>query len=172
MAESMADLNYPIELDQAAIQQVLPHRGDILFTHRVTILAHNHYVGHVVWPGHLSIIQGHFPGMPVVPGVLLIEATAQVAGAGMLVGDPYARSMGADHIGLLAGVRKCAFKRPVRPDEWVRVEVHSRQMSPTAASVTATLTVADDEVATIEILAVNMPKQDVMSHLQSTAPQA
>lgn len=149
---------YPIELDEAAIQRVLPHRGDILFIKRVTVLASNRYVGCAMWSRDLPILQGHFPGMPLVPGVLLVEAVAQVAGAGMLVGDAHARSMGEGYLGMLAGIRKCSFKRPVRADEWVTIEVGSRQMAETAVSLSGLLRVGGDEVASVEILVVNTPR--------------
>lgn len=155
----------PIELDRAAIQQVLPHRGDILFLQRVTVLAHDTYQGRARWAADLPILQGHFPGMPVVPGVLLVEAVAQVAGAGMLVGDGYARSMGEGYVGLLAGIRKCSFKRPVLPGDDVDISVSTRQMTDVAALVCGTLRVGDDDVGTVEILVVNAPRSALLEQL-------
>lgn len=153
------DVVYPIELDEDDIQRVLPHRGEILFVKRVTILANNRYVGYATWSRDLHVLQGHFPGMPLVPGVLLVEAVAQVAGAGMLVGDAYARSMGDGYLGMLAGIRKCSFKRPVLPDEWVVIEVASRQMSEAAVSLSGLLSVDNAEVASVEILVVNTSRE-------------
>jgi 3-hydroxyacyl-[acyl-carrier-protein] dehydratase len=155
----MTELSYPIEAGEEEITGVLPHRGEILFVKSLTVLSQHRYRADVRWPGELPILQGHFPGQqPLVPGVFLIEAVAQVAGGGMLLGDPYARSMGAGFVGVLAGVRKCSFKRPVLAGETVTIDASSRQISPNGATVTGKLTVAADEVATIEIFLVNVPR--------------
>lgn len=158
-------LNYPIELDAAALRQVLPHRGDILFVRQVTVLAHDRCTGTAIWSPDLPILQGHFPGMRVVPGVLLVEAVAQVAGAGMLVGDAYARGMGENHVGLLAGIRKCSFKRPVLPGDALGISVATRQMTDVAAVVTATLRVGGDDAGSVEILMVDTPRSALLERL-------
>lgn len=165
-------LTYPIELDALAIEQVLPHRGEILCVKRLVVLGANHYVGYAVWTDDLPILQGHFPGMPMVPGVLLLEAVAQVAGAGMLVGDDLARGMRDSHVGVLAGVRKCSFKRPVLANETVKIEARSRQMSPTAAFITGQLWIDAEEVAYVEILVINTPREALAATLDAPMPRS
>lgn len=168
----MTELSYPIQLGEKDIMQVLPHRGDILFVRSLTVHAHDRFEGSAIWPGELHVLKGHFPGMPVVPGVFLIEAVAQVAGAGMLVGDAYARSMGSGYVGVLAGVRKCSFRRPVLADEPVIIRATSRQMSSTSATVSGTVTVGGDEVATIEIIVVNVPRANLGMQADQLQPAA
>ena len=158
-------IRYPIELDAAAVQRVLPHRGDILFVQQVSVHAHDRYQGVACWSPDLSLLQGHFPGMPVVPGVLLVEAVAQVAGAGMLTGDATARRMGEDYVGLLAGIRKCSFKRPVLPGDRIDIAVEMRQMSEVAALATGMLHHEGEEVGSVEILVVNTPREAMLQQL-------
>ena len=156
------DRVFPIVLDVAGIQSVLPHRGDILFVRTVVALTNEHFVGEAFWSSDLQILQGHFPGLPVVPGVFLIEAVAQVAGAGMLVGDDRAASMEADHVGVLAGVRKCSFKRPVPVDVPVSIDVRTRQMSPLAASASGLVSDAAGELASVDILILKTPRNQLL----------
>ena len=161
----LPDRTYPITLNATSIAQVLPHRGDILCVRRLTVLDFDHYIGHAVWPYDLSLLQGHFPGMPLVPGVLLIEAVAQVAGAGMLEGDATAHRFRSSHVGMLAAVRKCSFRRAVRPNEWVRIDARSRQMSLTSAVITAELQVGTEAAASVEIVLVNTPREVIAAAL-------
>ena len=162
-----AALSYPIELDGAAVQRLLPHRGEMQLVRRITVLAHNHYRAVASWPAGSEVLAGHFPGMPLVPGVLLIEAVAQAAGAGMLAGDSYAIGMGGEFIGVLAGVRKCSFRRPVLPGEEVSMEIHCRQMTPTAAGVNGECKVNGEDTASIEILVINTPRAEIGKHLEA-----
>ena len=158
----MSGREFPIELDLQSIQAVLPHRGDILFVSKVVVLDDQHFTGEANWPSRLQILQGHYPGLPMVPGVFLVEAVAQVAGAGMQVGDDRAARLGDDHVGVLAGVRKCSFRRPVRADMPVSIEVHSRQMAPLAASVSGVVRDLQGEIASMELLIVKTLREQLL----------
>lgn len=152
---------YPIELDAAGIYSLLPHRGEMQLVQSLTVRDHDHFQARACWPAESAVLRGHFPGLPLVPGVMLVELVAQVAGAGMRAGSPLARRLDGDYVGLLAGIRKCSFKRPVLPGEVVDVDLRTRPMSETAAAVTAQLTVGGAEAAQVEILVINTPRQSL-----------
>lgn len=149
---------YPIELDATAVYALLPHRGEMQLVQALTVLDHDHFQASACWPADSAVLRGHFPGLPLVPGVMLVELVAQVAGAGMRAGSPAAHRLEGDYVGLLAGIRKCSFKRPVRPGEVVAVELRTRPMSETAAVATARLSVGAEEAAQVEILVINTPR--------------
>jgi len=158
-------LVYPFTLDRPAIQALLPHRGDIFVGEHVRVEGPHHFTGVARWPLENGVIQGHFPGLPVVPGVLLIEAMAQLAGAGLLAGDPYVRSLTGDLVGVLASVRKCLFKRPVLPQTDVEFRIQCRQMAPMAVQVGATVHANAAEVAQLDILMVYTARSQLMAAL-------
>ena len=162
------DKAFPITLDAEGIQAVLPHRGDILFVRKVVALTKAHFVGEAFWSSGLQILQGHFPGLPMVPGVFVIEAVAQVAGAGMLVSDDHAASTAADHVGVLAGVRKCSFKRAIPVDRPITIDVKTRHMSPLAASVSGLVSDAGGEFASIDILILKTPREQLAVDVETS----
>lgn len=145
---------FPFSLDRHAIQQLLPHRGPIFACKQLTAHAPRHYTATANWPLDNAIVQGHFPGFPVVPGVMLIEAMTQLAGAGLLSADAYVQSLPNDRIGVLASVRRCIFKRPVLPGQDVIFDVTCRQIGADAVQVSAQAHVAGIEVAQLETLMV------------------
>lgn len=149
---------FPFTLDREAIEQLLPHRGAIFTCQQLTATAPRAYTATARWPLDNAIIQGHFPGNPIVPGVMLIEAMTQLAGAGLLSADEHTRSLPGDRIGVLASVRRCMFKQPVLPEQDVIFTITCRQIGVDAVQVSAQAQVGDQEVAQLETLVVYINK--------------
>jgi len=152
---------YPFTLDRQAIEQLLPHRGPIFACKQLIARGPRIYTATANWPKDNAVIQGHFPGYPLVPGVMLIESVTQLAGAGLLSADPYVHSLPSDRIGVLASVRRCAFKRPVLPEQDVIFEITCRQIGADAVQVNAQALVNGREVAQIETLMVYANKEQL-----------
>lgn len=107
------------------VTRLLPHRPPFLFVDRLERAGPDLIVGYRRFPAEEPVFAGHFPAYPVVPGVLLVESLAQCGGAGIA-----AQSDGAGSILFLAAVEKVKFRRQVRPDEEVRLEVTTLRSSP------------------------------------------
>src|ERR1700744_2918005 len=110
-----------VSLDVEQIKKLLPHRAPFLFVERLTdIVPNESAVGHKAVSFNEPHFQGHFPDFAVMPGVLLVEAMAQTAGALVVY------SMGQDTPGRKIYFRttdKARFRRPVRPGDMLRFPV-------------------------------------------------
>lgn len=151
---TLVDSVFPLTLDRQAIECLLPHRGPIFACQHLTAHGPRSYTATARWSLDNAIIQGHFPGEPIVPGVMLIEAVTQLAGAGLLSADAYAQSLTGNRIGVLASVRRCNFKRPVLPGQDVVFDINCRQVGEAAVQITARACVDGAEVAQLETLMV------------------
>jgi 3-hydroxyacyl-[acyl-carrier-protein] dehydratase len=154
---SSAVFTYPMHLNRDAIQRFIPHREPMLFADSVTVLAHDHYTGEASWPADSYVFKGHFPGKPIVPGVMIVEAGAQIAGAGLRAGDPKANASQDGNIGLLLGIRKCMFRRPVTPGQILTFDMHTREFSENVVNVTGEVTCGSEKVATLEFVFAQAP---------------
>ena len=105
-------------LDTAAIQEIIPHRDPFLLVDRAgDVVPGESAVGFLDVTDEAFWVRGHFPDYAVMPGVLIVEALAQV-GAIALLSLPENRG----RIALFAGIDKVRFKRQVRPGDTLRLE--------------------------------------------------
>jgi len=106
-------------LDSSQIQALIPHRYPFLLVDRIVELEQS---TRIVGLKHVSMsdpyLQGHFPGYPVMPGVLIVEALAQT-GAVLVMHDP----ANAGKVPLFARIDNCRFRQQVRPGDTLRLEV-------------------------------------------------
>lgn len=109
-----------VVLNSAQIQKLIPHRWPVLMVDRVVEYApERSYIR--AEKGVTSsewFFQGHFPGLPVMPGVLQVEALAQTMAVYVAQQEGF-----GDRIGLFAGIDACRFKRVVQPGDRLTLEV-------------------------------------------------
>ena len=108
-------------LGYAKIEKLLPHRAPFLLIDKIRDIQLGHSaVGLKAVSGNEPYFAGHFPGNPVMPGVLIVEAMAQTAGA------LAALSLGEEaeqKLVFLASVNNTKFKRPVRPGDMLELHI-------------------------------------------------
>ena len=107
-------------LELTDIMEILPHRYPVLLVDRVLELRTPEYVKamkNVTF--NEAFFQGHFPGKPVMPGVLIIEAMAQTGGILAYKSHPEAK----DRLFYFMGMDKVKFRRPVVPGDQLVMEL-------------------------------------------------
>ncbi|MGD0192759.1 MAG: 3-hydroxyacyl-ACP dehydratase FabZ [Rhizomicrobium sp.] len=110
-----------LSLDVEQIKRLLPHRAPFLFVERLTdIRPGESAVGYKAVSFNEPHFQGHFPEFAVMPGVLIVEAMAQAAGA--LVVHTLGLT-GENRIVYFMTIDKARFRRPVRPGDMLRFPV-------------------------------------------------
>lgn len=150
---SRVSSNHTLDID--AIREILPHRYPFLLVDRIEELEAERVVGIKNVTANEPFFAGHFPDYPVMPGVLIIEAMAQVAGVLVLSGIPDRKNK----LVLMAGVDSAKFRKPVRPGDQLRMEMKVLRRRASMAKVSGTATVDGAVVAEAEILCVLADRQ-------------
>lgn len=131
-------------LDIQEIQRILPHRYPFLLIDRVIDMTRRE---RIVAIKNVTInepfFQGHFPNLPIMPGVLIVEAIAQAGGALLLteVEDRDQKLM------VFTGIERARFRRPVTPGDQLRIEVEVKSWRLTAVRMEGRVFVGDKRVA-------------------------
>ena len=105
-------------ITRADLERHLPHRAPFLFIDRVLELQDGRARAAVTFRPEQPWFAGHFPGNPLVPGVLILEALAQTAGLAV----PMTHTPDGDRAGVLAQIRDARFRAPARPGEEIALE--------------------------------------------------
>jgi 3-hydroxyacyl-[acyl-carrier-protein] dehydratase len=131
-------------LDINEIQRLLPHRFPFLLIDRIVDLDRRK---RIVAIKNVTINEpffaGHFPGLPVMPGVLIVEAMAQAGGV-LLFTEVEDRE---NKLVLFTGIDRAKFRRPVVPGDQLRIEVDVRVWRGNAGRMEGTAYVGDKRAA-------------------------
>lgn len=135
-------------LDSQEIQNILPHRYPFLLVDRIIEMEEGvRAVGIKNVTINEEFFNGHFPGYPVMPGVLIVEALAQVGGVAML-----AKEENKGKLALFAGIDKCRFKKQVKPGDQLRLEVEILRLKGSIGKGKGVATVDGELVCEAELM--------------------
>lgn len=133
-------MNYTLTIED--ILKIIPHRYPFLLIDRVEILASGKKgVGYKNVTINENFFQGHFPNMPVMPGVLIAESMAQTGAVILLSEEKY-----KGKIPFFAGINKFRFKKVVVPGDTLRMEVEIIKMRG-SIGVGKGIAFVDDDIA-------------------------
>ena len=159
MDSTPASLQTPVKvpMDVVEIQRILPHRYPFLMIDRVVevermqrIVAIKNVTINEPW------FHGHFPGHPLMPGVLIIEAMAQAGGVLLLLEVPDRDSK----LVVFTGIDGAKFRRPVVPGDTVRFEVTVAQWRSRVGKMNGVAYVDDKRVCEATLSCMLVPKRE------------
>lgn len=108
-----------IKVLASQVDSFIPHREPFSFVKSAEIVGIDEIEGTCAWSSDNPLFAGHFPELPLVPGVLMVEAAAQLVG--ILIShkgrESQARGNLMSRLGVLIGIKKSSFHKPVRPGE-------------------------------------------------------
>lgn len=141
-------MSYPLPMNFADIQNILPHRYPFLLIDRVLELVPGQSAkGLKQLSGNEIFFQGHFPGEPIFPGVLQIEALAQLGGVALLT-----LPENEGKLPLFTGIEKTRFRGVVRPGDTLHLSTQITRMRGNFGFGTAEAKVNDEIVCQTELM--------------------
>lgn len=131
------------QLENIDIRDILPHRYPMLMVDRIVEIGPDSIVGIKNVTSNEPFFQGHFPEYPVMPGVLIVEAMAQVGGILVLkeLEDRKTKLV------LFAAIEEAKFRRPVLPGDVLRMELKTLKRKSTIVKMQGTALVDGQVVA-------------------------
>lgn len=134
--------------DTQKIKEIIKHRYPFLLIDKIVELEEGkRAVGLKNVTANEHFFNGHFPHYPVMPGVLIVEALAQVSAVVMLT-----KEGNQGRLGLLAGIDHCRFKRQVKPGDQLRLEIDITRLKGPIGKAKGIATVDGELACEVEIL--------------------
>jgi 3-hydroxyacyl-[acyl-carrier-protein] dehydratase len=146
-----------LPLGSAEIRELIPHRYPFLLVDRIEELEPGvRAVGIKNVTQNEPFFQGHFPDYPVMPGVLVVEAMAQVGAVGVMAGGEH-----KDKLALFAGIDGVRFRRQVLPGDVLRMEVEIERLKGRVGRGRGRATVRDERVCEAELMFAFAERREV-----------
>jgi 3-hydroxyacyl-[acyl-carrier-protein] dehydratase len=146
-----------LPLGPAEIRDLIPHRYPFLLVDRIEELEPGvRAVGIKNVTQNEPFFQGHFPDYPVMPGVLVVEAMAQVGAVGVMAGGEH-----KDKLALFAGIDGVRFRRQVLPGDVMRMEVEIERLKGRVGRGRGRATVGDERVCEAELMFAFAERREV-----------
>jgi 3-hydroxyacyl-[acyl-carrier-protein] dehydratase len=146
-----------LPLGPAEIRDLIPHRYPFLLVDRIEALEPGvRAVGIKNVTQNEPFFQGHFPDYPVMPGVLIIEAMAQVGAVGVMAGGEH-----QEKLALFAGIDGARFRRQVLPGDVLTMEVEIERLKGRVGRGRGRATVGDERVCEAELMFAFAERSDL-----------
>jgi 3-hydroxyacyl-[acyl-carrier-protein] dehydratase len=135
-------------MDINQIKEIIPHRYPFLLVDKMLeVVEGKHAVGIKNVTANEQYFVGHFPDYPVMPGVLIVEALAQVGAVAML-----SKEENKGRLAFFTGIDNCRFKKQVKPGDQLRLEVEIIRVKGPIGKGKGTATIDGELVCEAEIM--------------------
>jgi len=133
-------------MEHVEIESLLPHRRPFLFIDELLYSDSEGSASLYTFKEDELFFAGHFPGNPIVPGVILIEAMAQAGGAALVQKNAITK----DHPFFLASISKAKFRMVVRPNIQVKIVIKNLRVTKHMIRQSGIIYIKDDKAAEAE----------------------